>query len=55
VFGLSPRTYSSFYDAASEAAVSRLYGGIHYRAGNERGLKCGKEIGKNIVAINLTK
>jgi hypothetical protein len=54
-FGFAPRTFSSFYEAASEAAVSRLYGGIHYRAGNERGLKCGKEIGKNIVGIDLRK
>jgi hypothetical protein len=55
ILGFAPRSFSSFYEAASEAAVSRLYGGIHYRAGNERGLKCGKEIGKNITNIDLRK
>jgi hypothetical protein len=54
-FGFAPRMFSSFYEAASEAAVSRLYGGIHYRAGNEKALKCGKEIGRNIVSIDLRK
>jgi len=48
-FGIANREIKSFRDAAQEASISRLYGGIHYRfdldAGNESGLK----IGKNIV------
>jgi len=40
------RHFSSFSEAASEAAVSRLYGGIHYRSANEDGLSAGREIGK---------
>lgn len=35
---------------AAEAALSRLYGGIHFRIDNEEGLKLGKRIGKRIVA-----
>jgi membrane-associated phospholipid phosphatase len=49
------RNYASFYDAAEEAAVSRLYGGIHFRIDNNEGLEKGKRIGKNITAINLKK
>jgi len=47
-FGIDPRTFKSFYEASEEVGMSRLYGGIHYRRGNEAGLKCGKEIGQFI-------
>src|SRR5438105_12814293 len=40
------RTFSSFSAAADEAAVSRLYGGIHFRAANEDGQASGILIGK---------
>jgi hypothetical protein len=36
--------------AAEEAAVSRLYGGIHYATGNDGGLDQGRCIGRAIVA-----
>ncbi len=49
------RNFASFYDAAEEAAVSRLYGGIHFRMDNEVGLEKGKLIGRNITSINLKK
>jgi hypothetical protein len=35
--GLPPRSFTSFRAAATEAAVSRLYGGIHFRSAIERG------------------
>lgn len=44
-FGLTTRNFKSFYEACNEAAVSRLYGGIHYRAACEVGLKMGKTVG----------
>jgi len=44
--GLAPRSFPSFNAAAEEAASSRLYGGIHYRAAIENGLKYGKCIGQ---------
>jgi hypothetical protein len=34
---------------AEEAAVSRLYGGIHYRFDNEAGLALGRQIGKTVL------
>lgn len=40
--GLPARSYLSFRAAAAEAAVSRLYGGIHFRAAIERGLDQGR-------------
>lgn len=39
------RHFERLSAAASEAAVSRLYGGIHYRSANEDGLAAGREIG----------
>jgi hypothetical protein len=40
-----PRTFDSFDEAAAEAAVSRLYGGIHYSFDNDHGLASGQCIG----------
>ena len=39
------RTFPTCLDAAEEAAVSRLYGGIHFRSANEDGLQAGISIG----------
>jgi hypothetical protein len=47
--GLQPRSFNSFYQAADEAAVSRLYGGIHYREANENGVKQGKMVGQSVM------
>ncbi|TDN83050.1 PAP2 superfamily protein [Salegentibacter sp. 24] len=53
-YGLPIRTFNSFSHAASEAAVSRLYGGIHYRSAVENGLVQGKNIGNHVVRnLNL--
>jgi len=49
---LPVRSFKSFYDASSEAAISRLYGGIHYRAAIDNGLDQGKKIG-HFVADKL--
>jgi hypothetical protein len=43
-FGMPSRSFNSFNAAADEAAVSRLYGGIHYRPANEVGLAMGRQI-----------
>jgi hypothetical protein len=48
-FGLPTRKYTSFNDAAKEAAMSRLYGGIHYRAAIVNGIAHGNTIGNFIV------
>jgi len=39
------RSFDSFSAAANEAALSRLYGGIHFRTANEDGLRGGLGIG----------
>ena len=44
----TPRRFDSFEDAADEAAISRLYGGIHYRFDNNDGLASGRCIGDAI-------
>jgi hypothetical protein len=48
-FNLPVRSFKSFRDAALEASVSRVYGGIHYRSGCENGNKQGKELAKIIL------
>jgi len=46
-----PRAFNSFDEAAEEAAISRLYGGIHYSFGNSTGLAMGRQIGQNVNAV----
>jgi hypothetical protein len=49
--GLEPRSFPSFSAAADEAGISRLYGGIHYRAAIEKGLEQGRCIGAYAVGL----
>ena len=44
-YGLPMRAFGSFREAAQEAAISRLYGGIHYRMAADLGLEQGKSVG----------
>ena len=48
-YGLPIRHFRSFEDAAAEAAISRLYGGIHYRSAIENGQTQGKSIGLHVL------
>ncbi|BAO76115.1 vanadium-dependent haloperoxidase [Winogradskyella sp. PG-2] len=48
-YGLPVRSYQSFDKAADEAAISRLYGGIHYRAAVGIGLQQGRALGDFVV------
>ncbi|RYF69958.1 MAG: phosphatase PAP2 family protein [Cytophagaceae bacterium] len=48
-FGVPARTYRSFTHAASEAAISRLYGGIHFRDSIESGMQQGEQIGQFVL------
>ena len=41
----NPRSFDSFAEAADEAAISRLYGGIHYAFDNHDGLASGQCLG----------
>jgi hypothetical protein len=54
-FGLPVRSFPSFEAAANEAAISRLYGGIHYRQAIEEGQKQGRQVGQNVVSRIVTK
>jgi hypothetical protein len=47
--GHAVRRYGSFQEAADEAALSRLYGGIHYPMGNENGKALGRCIGQIVL------
>ncbi len=53
--GIKPRKFSSFIEASIEAAISRLYGGIHFRAAIDRGLEQGACIGAHAVKLKLRK
>lgn len=48
-FGIPPRSFASFKEAANQAAFSRLYAGIHYRLACEIGLTQGAAVGKNVL------
>lgn len=45
IYGLPVRRFASFMKAANEAAISRLYGGIHYRDAVADGQVLGKQTG----------
>lgn len=47
-WGWPDRKYDNVKQAANEAALSRLYGGIHYREGMEQGMVEGEKIGELI-------
>ena len=49
-FGLPARKFNSFAEASKEAAISRLYGGIHFRDAIENGVKEGEQIGKFVIS-----
>jgi hypothetical protein len=49
--GFAPRHYASFWEAAHEAGLSRLYGGIHFRSAITHGLEQGRCIGAHAAAL----
>jgi len=48
---LAPHSFKSFWEAAQQAGISRLYGGIHYRAAIENGLKQGQCIAAYAIGL----
>jgi hypothetical protein len=44
-----PDSAAALDAAAAEAALSRLYGGIHFRSDNDEGLKLGRRVGRLIL------
>jgi len=53
MYGLPAREFNSFKEASEEAAISRLYGGIHYMPACSVGVIQGRKVG-NFVVNNLT-
>jgi hypothetical protein len=53
--GHAVRRFDSFLDAADEAAMSRLYGGIHYPMAITRGNSMGRCIGERVVTRLQTR
>ena len=48
LFG-TERRYRRFSDAASEAGISRVFGGIHFMSANDDGQKCGRQVAEQVV------
>ena len=53
--GLIPRKFTSFWAAAEEAGISRLYGGIHYGAAIKFGLDQGRCVGEYTAKLKTRK
>ncbi|MBK8922817.1 MAG: vanadium-dependent haloperoxidase [Saprospirales bacterium] len=50
LYGIKPRQFRSFRQAAREASISRLYGGIHFRDALDQGLAAGGRLGTWVVS-----
>ena len=57
MFGLlcMKRKFTSFKQAAAEASISRVYGGIHYRTGVDAGATQGTAVGELVARKFLAK
>jgi hypothetical protein len=49
-YGMPPRRFTSFFHASDEAAVSRLYGGIHFNPAIYNGIDQGSKVGLHVVS-----
>ena len=48
-YGLPARSFNSFIEASEEAAISRLYGGIHYMPAIDNGVTQGRALGRHLM------
>ena len=53
--GWGPRNFKSFKDAAEEAALSRLYAGIHFRSGVTAGQAQGLCVAQKVLALKVRR
>jgi hypothetical protein len=51
--GWGPRTFKNFKEAADEAALSRLYAGIHFRAGVRGGQVQGQCVASKVLSLKF--
>lgn len=49
------RSFGSFWEAAAEAGMSRVFGGIHFMSANQQGLQSGAMLGRYVVENFLAK
>lgn len=49
--GVPQRSFKGFWDAANEAAISRLFGGIHFRPAIEKGQDLGRCIAAHAISL----
>ncbi len=54
-WGIPDRTFTSFYEMAEEAGMSRIYGGIHFHSANIHGREHGFDIADLVLSFNLKK
>jgi hypothetical protein len=54
-YGLPVRNFKSYKDAAEEASISRLYGGIHFRPALDLGLEQGRKVGNWVITKVKTR
>lgn len=54
-YGHGVRSFKSFKDAAQQASISRLYGGIHYRSALDNGAAMGTKVGEWILQKARTR
>ena len=52
-YGLSPRSFESFQQAATEAGISRFYGGIHFMDAIDNGRAQGLKVGEWVLQKKL--
>ena len=54
-YGMTARSFTSFQQAASEASISRVYGGIHYRPAVDIGIEYGRKLGAYVNSKLITR
>lgn len=58
-YGVGPRSFKSFYEAAEEASISRFYGGIHFKDaivfGNKQGRLVAAKVIEKVKAAKITR
>lgn len=54
-YGHGVRSFKSFNDAAQQASISRLYGGIHYRSALDNGAAMGEKVGQLVLQKARTR
>ncbi len=50
---MGDRSFASFSEAADEAGMSRIYGGIHFNFDNTVGLASGRALGSYVFSTQL--